>query len=208
MKALVVQSSGNKKTGPIAVTYSDKQSCPATCPLADECYGKKGRTILHWNRVDRDGLQAEEVFKQIKQSPHYRWWRHNVVGDLWHDKGKIKEDLLNKLTTVLKPFPRKWTYTHHVLSEHNRRLIKEARDKGFVINLSTESTEVASQHYEDGFDVTCVIDKDTPRSFNKHGVQFVRCPEEYRDCQCATCGGGRPFCARAERKFIVAFGKK
>ena len=37
------------------------------------------------------------------------------------------------------------------------------------------------------------------------GTKIVRCPAEYRNISCNSCGNGEPLCARMDRDFIVGF---
>ena len=43
------------------------------------------------------------------------------------------------------------------------------------------------------------------KSFESCGAKFVRCPAEYRNIGCNSCGNGSPLCARMDRDFIVGF---
>ena len=54
----LTKKSSNIKTGPIAVSTTSKDSCPATCPLkGNGCYAESGPLLLHWNKVS-DGSRG------------------------------------------------------------------------------------------------------------------------------------------------------
>ena len=43
--------SSNKKTGPIPVTTTSRNSCPPTCAMRPACYAMTGPLALHWDKV-------------------------------------------------------------------------------------------------------------------------------------------------------------
>ncbi len=49
-----VESSGNSKTGPIAVTYQSRSTCAPNCAFKGDkgCSPESGPASWHWNKVD------------------------------------------------------------------------------------------------------------------------------------------------------------
>ena len=79
--------SSNKKTGPIPVSTTSRDSCPDTCPLKNGggCYAGSGPLSLHWDKVGTDrGVSLESFCDTIRALPKGQVWRHNQAGDLPH----------------------------------------------------------------------------------------------------------------------------
>jgi len=77
-----------------------------------------------------------------------------------------------------------------------------------VINFSTDTPEHAAKHCRAGVPSVVVV----PETFwhgrktaAPHGKTIVRCPAEYQNRSCNSCGNGLPLCARMDRDFIVGF---
>jgi len=209
--ALTVRSS-NDKTGPIAVSTTARPSCPPTCPLAgdDGCYAEAGYfTRLHWDAVTAGtrGLSELEFIAAVGRIRVGNLFRHNVAGDLWHEAGRIRADLLRKLADATRHLSAAWTYTHHLRTTANLAAIRSALRRGFVVNLSTEVRAEAARYAKRGYPVVCVVPEDAPAHFTYRGVQFRQCPATFdgSPTQCVTCGGGTPLCARGDRDFVITF---
>jgi hypothetical protein len=199
--------SKNSKTGNIPVSTSERATCPTTCPFYNKgCYAKYGPQNIHWNKVSRAerGFDWQEFVKQIARLPKNQLWRHNASGDLPHNEGNIDYIKLRKLIDANRG-RRGYTYTHHVLNEHNRISIENANARGFTINASTESVEVADKVMtEHGIPAVAVVPSDKTDRFYKteSGRKVITCPATIHDnVNCATCG----LCAVADREFIIAF---
>jgi hypothetical protein len=212
MNSALTPISRNDKTGPIATSTTARPSCPPTCPLAGPggCYADAGfHTRLHWDRVTNGtrGLPAADFIAAVgKLRPGYKL-RHNVAGDLWHDAGRIRADLLRRLADATRHLSAAWTYTHHLRTPANLAAIRSALRRGFVVNLSTESRSEAARLTQRGYPSVCVVPEDAPRVFTHNGVKFRQCPATLpgSPIQCATCGGGVPLCARGDRDFVITF---
>jgi hypothetical protein len=133
-------------------------------------------------------------------------FRHNVAGDLWHDAGVIKADLLRKLADAAANL-KGWTYTHHIRSAANLAAIRSAIRRGFTVNLSCELRSEAAKLAKRGLPVVCIVPEGTPAKFEHNGVTFRQCPATFdgSPTQCVSCGGGTPLCARADRGFVITF---
>jgi hypothetical protein len=209
--ALTLKSS-NKKTGEIVVSTTSRSSCPTTCPLIGEngCYNEAGfHTRLHWDYITagKRGLPELQFIEAVSKLKAGSLFRHNIGGDLWHQGGEIRSDLLQKLAAATRHLKAAWTYTHHLRSKPNLRAIKMATNMGFTINLSTEVKSEAASFAKKGYPVVCVVPEDAPAKFEVDGVVFRQCPATFNGSptQCKTCGGGTPLCARGDRQFVVTF---
>jgi hypothetical protein len=209
--ALTTKSS-NVKTGPIAVSTTSRASCSPTCPLAGDggCYAEAGYyTRMYWDAVTAGtrGLPPLEFIDAVSKLIPLSLFRHDVAGDLWHEGGAIRADLLRKLADATTHLKAAWTYTHHLRTSGNLAAIRSAIRRGFTVNLSTEVRSEAARFAKRGLPVVCVVPEGTPAKFEHDGVTFRQCPATFdgSPTQCASCGGGIPLCARANRSFVVTF---
>jgi hypothetical protein len=211
MNTALTLKSSNDKTGPIPVSTTSRVSCPSTCPLAGDggCYADAGYyTRMHWDAVTvgTRGLPAADFIAAVGRIRSGSRFRHNVAGDLWHEAGVIRGDLLRKLADAAKGLTG-WTYTHHLRTAANLAAIRSAIRRGFTVNLSTEVKSEAAKLAKRGLPVVCVVPGDSPAKFEHQGVTFRQCPATFEGSptQCASCGGGIPLCARADRDFVITF---
>jgi hypothetical protein len=150
--------------------------------------------------------------------PGNEMFRHNIAGDLWFNPEYprlIDSSLLHKLARSASHLYAAWTYTHHIIdhkipgSEFNRAAIKSVQEKyNFIVNISTESLDVAAGLQKEGFMVTVVQPEGKPTAFKHDGVSFIQCPATLpgSTVTCRTCGGRRnkPLCATV-RDVVVVF---
>jgi hypothetical protein len=207
MQVALTMVSSNAKTGPIPTTTSERSSCPVTCAFYDKgCYAKSGPQALHWRKVSEGerGLPWNEFVTAVRKIAKGQVWRHNVSGDLPHTFGDIDSSMVNSLVNANKG-RRGYTYTHHVLNNHNVQVIRESNSNGFTINASTEDVEVADKIMsEHGIPAVAVVNSEESRRFFKteSGRKVVVCPATIHDnVTCATCG----LCQVADREFVIAF---
>lgn len=205
----VTRISSNKKTGPIPVTTTDKNSCPTTCPLYDAgCYAKSGPLALHWSKVsdsdEKRSIDESEFLSIIKGLPKNQLWRHNQAGDLPHVSGYIEETFVNKLVKASKG-KRGFTYTHHELNKpHNLKMVQIANAAGFTVNHSADNVQGAVKAYKalSGVPVVTLLPMDAPNVQTVEGVKVVACPAEKNpEMNCANCA----LCAIADREYIIGF---
>jgi len=111
----------------------------------------------------------------------------------------IDKDYLAALTTAVPKGGLAWTYTHFPIDN------KWAPGQT-VINRSYDDVDEAAKSPNPS---VVVLGKDSPYYHGKHfvhgGRRFVRCPAEYLDLSCHTCGSGKPLCARGDRDYHIAF---
>jgi hypothetical protein len=205
MKAKLVRISHNKKTGPIPVSYSYKESCPDSCALKDKgCYADIGPVQLVWKRVSDSW---EDFISDVRSLRRGTFWRHNVAGDLPGTNNTVDHHLLNQLVKANKG-KQGFTFTHKPVGYSgqalvNARAIYAANKQGFTINLSAEGLKEADRLYDLSIaPVVVVVPSDAPKHMRTpKGRRVVTCPAEDSDMTCNDCR----LCANSNRKGIVAF---
>jgi hypothetical protein len=199
--------SSNKKIGNIAAVSTSSQSCPTTCALFEECYGKLHFTGIQWKKLDKSGLDFVQVMNLIDALKKRSSLRFNVVGDLAHSNGTIDAVKLLKLAnTVKNRMIETILYTHHSIDNSlNVSALKLAFSKGLHINISCEDTNKAQKALDYGLNAVIVLPTGSIHKVIKHdGLNIVRCPAEYKDTiQCANC----MLCSkdRVQKRVVVAF---
>ena len=94
-----------------------------------------------------------------------------------------------------------WTYTHF-----SKNLIPLPQHGKTTINISTDSVEEAIASISEGRPTVVVRPAEYESKVDYHqGTRLVRCPAEYSDITCSSCGSGQPLCARQDRDYIVKF---
>jgi hypothetical protein len=137
MKYHFIQASNNRKTGPIPQTYTERASCPPSCPqYRSSCYAEDFHTRLNWDKVPARGTDLDGLLTAINRLPKGQLWRHNVAGDLPGDGETIDPYALGQIVKANRG-RKGFTYTH----KHSPDAIqwaKHATDWGFTVNLSAD----------------------------------------------------------------------
>lgn len=201
------RTSGNRKTGPIAVSMTSRNSCPDSCALkANGCYAESGMVRLHWQKLDQQtaGYDLAQFVGLISSLPTGAAFRHNVAGDIPD---------LHHLMCISKAAQSRnlegWTYTHNHSDEAMRNGIAYVNTKqGLTVNLSANSPKHADELLALTIGpVVTVVSPDTwkddkPISKTSKGNTIVRCPAEYIEgMDCDKCR----LCAVSTRRGIVGF---
>ena len=217
---LFTAKSHNKKTGPIPVTSAGKGDCSPSCPLLESgCYAAYSHIGVMWGKLTQ--TSAGESFKhgrasvktvswttlcdKVKALPVAQLWRHNQMGDLPHNGGKIDKRKLNRLVKS-NSGKRGFTYTHHnvLQSSHNREAVESANTAGFTINLSGNNLAHADLLAELGIGPVVAIGPESLAGQKSvktpAGRVAVICPAVNGNVSCADCG----LCQR-QRDSIVVF---
>lgn len=198
-----VRVSANSKTGPIPVTYSERQTCPPSCPhYRADCYAEDYYTAMAWNKVPDRGGDLAALCLAIDQLPPGQLWRHNVAGDLPGTGEEVDAVALGQIVRA-NIGRRGFTYTHKK-SPEALHWASMATQWGFTVNLSADDAGDADALAETGAGpVVAIVPIDTPeKSYTPAGRTIVICPAQTRDnVSCSTCG----LCARADRAVIVGF---
>lgn len=198
--------SANRKVGPIPVSTTSRSSCPKTCAFYDKgCYAKAGPMAIHWRKVGEErGISATEFLSLIKNLPDNQFWRHNQAGDLPQEKeGYIDQKFVKALVSA-NSGKKGFTYTHHDISKkENLKIVKEANEKGFTINLSGNNIDHAIELSKTNLPVVAVVPSDTKvKHFEYKGEKFLVCPATYNErINCDRCR----LCQKVNRKYIIAF---
>jgi len=203
----ITLKSANVKTGPIPVSTTSALSCPDACPLKSGggCYADGGPLALHWRAVTAGerGLDWQSFCDVIAGLPAGQLWRHNQAGDLPGLNDTINPLAMEMLVRA-NAGRRGFTYTHKPMTPDNARMVRDANDAGFTVNLSANSLEHADQLADIGAGpVVTILPADAPAKLvTPAGRPVVVCPAQTRDdVSCATC----QLCARADRPTIVGF---
>jgi hypothetical protein len=205
MRVAFNPSSSNTQLGPIPASTTEKASCPSTCPLKEVCYANFHFQGAAWKKVAEKGMLWSEFISKVRRIAPGAIWRHNVSGDLPKDgEGNIDQQKVRQLV-VANRGRKGYTYTHHLLTDDNLNIIKEANNNGFTISASCESVDVAdSVMTKHGIPAVAVVPSTESRRFftTTNGRKVVVCPAKIHDnVNCATCG----ICSNPDRTFIVAF---
>lgn len=199
-----IPKSSNRKTGPIPTTYSERETCPPSCPhYRDDCYAEDFYTRLAWDKVPTRGGSIDDLAAAVAALPEGQLWRHNVAGDLPGIGEKIDGRALGQIIKANKG-RRGFTFTHKTRTARNRALIATANSGGFTVNLSADDVGQADTLAAYGVGpVVSVVPIDTPEKFiTPQGRPGIVCPAQTREeVTCQTCG----LCSLASRRVIIGF---
>lgn len=202
MKFHFIKKSANGKTGPIPTTYSERETCPPSCPqYRGACFAEAFHTRINWDKVGQRGTDLEGFAQAIAALPEGQLWRHNVAGDLPGEGENIDAHALGEI--VRANIGRKgFTYTHKKSPE----AIKWARlatQWGFTVNLSADHAGEADTLAATGLPTVCIVPMDTPKhTTTPEGRPILVCPAQTVDYMtCALCG----LCQKADRRQIIGF---
>lgn len=189
----LTRSSDNKKTGPIPVSTSEKSTCPSTCKMYDNCYGKYGPIAIHWDMISdkKRGIDWHDFCVHIQRLPNDQLWRHNQAGDLPGDGTHIDMAALGKLVHA-NLGKRGFTYTHYDMNiSHNKSSIEYCNKHGFTINVSCDTLEQVDEMAKlTTAPMVVVLKSDEERTsfFTPGGKRVLVCPATRRqNVQCVNC---------------------
>lgn len=199
--------SNNAKTGPIPVSTSSAETCPASCPLKRSgCYARSGPLALRWKAVTsgKRGTSIDGFCDTITQLPDGQLWRHNQAGDLPGQGDAIDVESLDKIVQA-NSGKRGFTYTHKPMNDNtNLNAVKRANANGFTVNLSAnnliEADTLADLRVGP---VVVLLPKNAPKkTTTPNGRKVITCPAQYSDkLSCAKCG----LCQLADRDYVIGF---
>jgi hypothetical protein len=203
MKIHFIRQSANSKTGPIPVTYSQRETCPESCPhYRADCYAEDYYTRLSWDKVAARGGTLGQLCESVAALPAGQLWRFNVAGDLPGAGETVDAAALGQIVAA-NAGRRGFTYTHKK-SPDALHWAGHATRWGFTVNLSADDAGEADLLAEaDAGPVVAIVPTDTPeKSYTPAGRTIIVCPAQSRDgVTCETCG----LCAIADRTVIIGF---
>ena len=205
MKTHLTMVSRNVKTGKIPVSTSSKETC-GSCPFkGNGCYAEQGPLLLHWNEVTEGnrGLEWGEFCEAIAALPSGQFWRMNQAGDLPGLGNRINTGQLRSLVEANEG-KRGFTYTHKYNSDANLSAIKQANERGFVVNLSANNLSHADElaGKECGPVVVVLPETQLVNTTTPGGRKVVVCPATIRDdVSCDSCR----LCEKKDRSCIIGF---
>ena len=203
MKYHFVLKSANSKTGPLPVTYSQRETCPQSCPhYRADCYAEDYYTRMSWDKVAERGGDLGQLCESVASLPAGQLWRFNVAGDLPGAGEHVDAAALGEIVRA-NTGRRGFTYTHKKTPEA-LYWAQCANDWGFTVNLSADDAgEADALANVSRSPLTCIVPMDTPeKTETPEGRTIIVCPAQTRDdITCATCG----LCARADRRVIIGF---
>lgn len=197
-----IKQSGNSKTGPIPVTYSQRETCPPSCPhYRADCYAEDFYTRLAWDKVPQRGGSLDALCESISALPAGQLWRFNVAGDLPGRGEAVDPAALGEIVRA-NIGRRGFTYTHKKSAEAID-WAGHATRWGFTVNLSADDAGEADILAETGLPVCAIVPSDTPeKTQTPEGRTIIICPAQTRNnVTCESCG----LCARADRTVIIGF---
>jgi hypothetical protein len=203
MQVHLTLKSANVKTGPIPVSTTARDSCPADCAMRAECYAASGPLALHWSAVSAGtrGTSWGQFCESIAALPDGQLWRHNQAGDLPQVDGTVDAVKLGQLVAANQG-KRGFTYSHH-RDAASLAWIRHANAWGFTVNLSANDLRDADALADTGAGPVVVVlpSTQTENTITPAGRKVVVCPATQRDdVSCATC----QLCQR-QRGTIVGF---
>lgn len=202
MRYHFVPFSRNVKTGPIPVTYSERDTCPPSCPhYRSDCYAEDFYTRMSWDKVPVRGGDLDTLCRSISALGDGQLWRFNIAGDLPGMGESVDVDALKAIVTA-NVGKRGFTYTHKKSGDAIDAALM-ATNAGFTVNLSADDAGEADTLAETGLPVCAIVPRDCPElAYTPAGRTIVVCPAQTRDnITCMTCG----LCARADRSVIIGF---
>ena len=121
-----------------------------------------------------------------------------------HGAALVDRDYLAAVYSAVPRNGQAWTYSHF----HFENLPKPAPGKT-TINYSADTIPQAVAAVRAGHPATVAAPAGTVWPYVFDGVQFVQCPEQLSSegsgFTCASCGNGRPLCARGDRDYVIVF---
>jgi hypothetical protein len=148
----LTRKSSNKKTGPIPVSTTSADTCPAACPFkgAGMLCGRLSRSKWRWDEVTRGerGGTLEAFCADVAALPAGQFWRHNQAGDLPGDGERNRRGRARRRSSLANNGQAR-VYVHPLqpgpeAPERGRNFASRTR-AGFTVNLSANNLEHADE---------------------------------------------------------------
>lgn len=214
LNMILLNRSGNIKTGDVIQSYSSRRTCPVRCPFRDGkgCYADGLYTSRVWSRCEdtkdpryiRDDKTLKvaltaAVLERLYKDPSKRvLFRHNVAGDLAVIGTSVLDGGLVKALSEAVAFTNGifadsvsgYTYTHCKIDKKAAEIIHEAASRGFLINASCETVSEVLSVKDLGIDavIASVDPTETLKALKDHGLHGVQCPAQVTEgMTCEKC---------------------
>jgi hypothetical protein len=214
-KLQAVAKSGNRKTGPIPVTYRSEDTCPTTCPFLPSgaiggCY-TTGRIMAQAERHGK-GYTAHSLAKVfVAAEAGARYARDRVSGDIV-ENGAVDTGYLAMVAEAaalasdiresfgdsrITPFG--YTHAQDMLTEDD---VAQVKATGYTLNASCETEGDVVRALALGMPAVIATDE-VSHGDTLAGRRVVQCPATSRDdVTCASCG----LCAKDyENRPVILF---
>jgi hypothetical protein len=231
---LYVRKTHASKLGPIAATYHHPATCPNSCPLKYKrdkrgrimrdklgrprlgpCFGNGVRVRGQWMRTTGKHCQknvkswSRWVREDVPQLERGELLRAGIAGDQPGRGETLDGAALGMLVDAcIAGELVAWGYSHKAPGhgENAAAIAAANRSPHFCLNLSADDLAEADQLAALGIGpVAVTVSSDHPAaSRTAQGRPVNVCQAQTLGRTCATCGNGRPWCARADRTFVVA----
>lgn len=199
---LFFATSSNRKTGNIPQTWSSRNTCPPRCSFKKSgCYGDNHGPCFTWNKVDVEGIDIYTLIDRVQRSTYRgQLIRHNIAGDMCiPDTNRLDIDEVKHLCQAYKG-RKAYTYTHAELTPEAIACIKDAQQKGFVINVSCESDAEVKFARLHGLNAVLSVPYMDKKKTVRDGIEYRLCRSE-EGYKCAECR----LCAKKNRKSVICF---
>lgn len=216
MKYHFTEVSRNRKTGPIPVVTSSRETCPPSCPLMGDggCYAEGGPLRIHWDRITSGSasttLDIDQLCQKVRRLHRTQLWRYGQAGDLPGVGEDLDAEACIKLARANANRP-VIAFTHkNPYHGDNLKILREMAKLGFPVNLSADTLIEADELAETGLNVVVVLPTDYGRrttggkwseSLKEYrqrirglsrttprGRKVAICPATYTETRCVDCG--------------------
>lgn len=215
--ATVAPFSENRKTGPVAVTYTAQNTCPPSCPLKRKgCYAESGPGGMVTARLNRGaaGKSALEVVRDeaalIAALPAVADLRLHAVGDAPTDEcarvlATVATHYLERGANSSEGGVRVWTYTHAW-----KTVARESWGPVSVL-ASCHSPEEVAQAASRGYAACTIVaewedcEHYTEYTHSSQPLKAVPCPYQTKGTQCVKCRLCMDDGSLLEKGIVIAF---
>jgi hypothetical protein len=190
-RAIAVENSDNRKTGPVSATYVNLESCPMDCPLmGNGCYAERGMVAAQTARLD-GGNPVEIARAEAAGIRRLSGWRPLRL----HVSGDCRTNGAARIVSAAARAYRKragspaWTYTH------SWDRVERSSWAGVSVLASCDTVGQMAQARARGYATAYTYDSEMV----SHGElvrsviglpgapKFVECPHDTKGIPCVNC---------------------
>ena len=208
---VAIETTDNRKLGPVSATYASQDSCPGSCPwFGQGCYAEHGPISFTTHRLNRSTVRgalriAEAEARAIDTLTGDRLLRLHIVGDARTDAAAKVLGKAAARYSARGNVPRRgrkvWGYTHAW-----RTVSRDSWGNAVSILASVETVRDARQAMERGYAAAVVVANfERETAYPIDGVTVVPCPEQTRGITCRDCGLCRDDERLRSAGLVIAF---